>query len=576
MGFGTVASCFSARAHLKASIGSALEKCIIGQCDQPLLPPEVKMYELIDFRTNEQINFEFLEDVVRDLLIEYLQTLPPIDFIKRTEIMVKFSILGFEKRVCSELFPVTLCEDIFDLIPITTCITMSEEVFSVIENILTLLVIPHKTDPKVGRLKFITLIVHLLHRFSRAMDPMICGRLFLVAARRLDIFDRSGTNSRGLVNRHSEYYPTELETQKTSSSSSTSTAVSAPMEIDSEPKVGSFHHHFMVVQKRVRASPLQSAEKSQSVSAQQTSSHWKPLLSSLEVILSAIESNPLKPEAPQPDSTSLSSSSSSSSYSSSSFSSQDPLLSFICKFFSNPDALSLQIESAEFRVVFLCQMIFYLEHMIFTTNSSSVKLTTSTWKIPQDITKQVDVIKQRIIKNLRSSLPPSSPFLRTILATVDREKSFIKWKNEGCDGFGREAVPIAAATKKRKPLTTPAPTADKRYRLGTPQLDELWNIAPNNLECFKDDAYNHVPDVKVSLSFYFPFFTLTFFWNFVRTSTDFKPKLSLLPLLFSCEWRLCQALFLANTACGHRKVPPLPSLVFFDSPIVAGIIRTSF
>jgi hypothetical protein len=464
------------RDSFKSSLLRTLQQCE-NQNDS-----EKFMFDQIDFGKDQNAH-DMAEDVLKEVLVELSQT-PLTNFLPKTEILLKFSLICLQKKKCSESFPLTLCEELVECTPIQT---IAENLFPMLEQILNLYLQTQKVDPV--RLKFIALCVHLLHRLSRTLYPEVCGRLYLILARTLDFFDRSGTNSRGLVNKLSETRNiVETETD----------GISQKMEIDSEKKsplptntLVSFHSHFISLQKRMRVYPISPA---------QITSHLKSLFTSIDVLFSVLEANPVKElDAEQPNSNSNPNPNPNpNSHLNPNLLLESQSLQALCKFFFDFETTGFQIESLNFRLTFYTQLLFYWEHLLLLNTITSVKATSL--KLPQELIKNIEMVKQRIMKNIRLCLPTTtSTYLKSLTLTLEREKSFVRWKNEGCENFGKStnAKEVHIPNNKKRKSIVPPFSSEKRFCLGSSHLDDLWNISPNNLECFKDDEYNHVPSIEV-------------------------------------------------------------------------------
>ncbi len=387
--------------------------------------------ELVRSHLREEFGMDLLEDTLKETLLILISQDSP-STLKMIESLIKLAIFGAEKKIFSDI-TMTLFEDLFESIPLPAV----ESYFLAFEGIFNF-ILSKSHDYKNSRLKYLSTFVHLLHRFSYLLNPHLSGSILLLLARVLDYFDRSGLNSRSLKRNVSD------------------------AESFSDSKLSSsklFYDHFTSFQNLSRVIPPSSSLNL---------NHWKSVMSDIESLLSIFESNPL---------------------------SSKELLPQLFPHSTLPpkdEHISYRIDSAEFRVVLLSQIVFYIEHVI---TMSSLPTKVNPWKISAEALKSLKSLKDRSLRGLQKIFD-NEVYLNTISLVGERERWFLKSKSENMEAFTKEKPPVELSKKRKAPKGIEEPPS-KRLNLGNPSLDELWNITADNVACFKDDSYSHVPAIEV-------------------------------------------------------------------------------
>lgn len=110
----------------------------------------------------------------------------------------------------------------------------------------------------------------------------------------------------------------------------------------------------------------------------------------------------------------------------------------------------------------------------------------------------------KTMEELRQTTPNGRAFAETVNAILERERNWVKWKNELCAPFDKEPwsteidgekVGLLEATKATRARMR-EPPADWEWRLGTEPLTEIWDMGCRGL----DDLQNPFQLSHVSLS----------------------------------------------------------------------------
>ncbi|KAJ3859780.1 THO complex subunit 1 transcription elongation factor-domain-containing protein [Lentinula novae-zelandiae] len=207
---------------------------------------------------------------------------------------------------------------------------------------------------------------------------------------------------------------------------------------------------------------------------------------------------------------------------------------FFAKFLTSPELLDLELADTHFRRQILFQLLIVLDHLLthtktekakwITTKNRSLHMPIPEWSLDDALnyTERMDPIKwthltiSRTIEELRQTQPPplssagvSGPvsstagvtaingltgreFASTVQSLLEREKGWIRWKNELCDGTVFEKgvwpktmyeVSRGLRAKMRGPFySTEENQRDWQWDLGTEALTEIWTMGYRGLE----------------------------------------------------------------------------------------------
>lgn len=169
---------------------------------------------------------------------------------------------------------------------------------------------------------------------------------------------------------------------------------------------------------------------------------------------------------------------------------------FFAKFLTSPDLLDLEIADTHFRRQFLFQLLILLNHLLtFTKTAKAAWTSTRNRSLQMDFTledNEAQWVQESITKvteELRQTTPNGRIFAETISAILDREKNWVRWKNELCAPFDKEpwfveqegkfldlfdaTAPIRAKMRE--------PPEDWKWQLGTEPLTEIWDMGYRDL-----------------------------------------------------------------------------------------------
>ncbi|OCH90556.1 hypothetical protein OBBRIDRAFT_887644 [Obba rivulosa] len=173
---------------------------------------------------------------------------------------------------------------------------------------------------------------------------------------------------------------------------------------------------------------------------------------------------------------------------------------FFAKYLTSPELLDLEIADTHFRRQFLFQLLILLNHLLTFTKAAK-----ATWLTPRNRSLQIDFTLEasdeqwvvetaaKALEELRQTAPNGRAFADTAAVILEREKNWIRWKNELCPPFDREPwseevevdgvkrkVGLEEATREvRKRMRMDPP--EWPHRLGSAPLTEIWEMGYRDL-----------------------------------------------------------------------------------------------
>ncbi|CAL1694925.1 unnamed protein product [Somion occarium] len=178
---------------------------------------------------------------------------------------------------------------------------------------------------------------------------------------------------------------------------------------------------------------------------------------------------------------------------------------FFAKYLTSPELLDLEVADTHFRRQFLLQLLILLQHLLtFTKSAKAEWLSQRNRSLQIDFTLEPDDAQwvedtiKRASEELRQTTPNGRLFAETIQVILEREKNWIKWKNELCYPFEREAwsseveVEDEQGRKVKRKIGLEEATADTRkkireeppaweHRYGSAPLTEIWDMGYRDL-----------------------------------------------------------------------------------------------
>ncbi|KAI0297614.1 THO complex subunit 1 transcription elongation factor-domain-containing protein [Multifurca ochricompacta] len=163
---------------------------------------------------------------------------------------------------------------------------------------------------------------------------------------------------------------------------------------------------------------------------------------------------------------------------------------FFAKFLTSPDLLDLEIADTHFRRQFLFQLLVLLHHLqTFTKEAKASWVSSRNRSLQMDFTLEDDAVQwvsdtiARGYEELRQTAPAGRVFADAVAGVLERERNWVRWKNDLCSPFDREREPgpgLEEVTRsKREEMHTEA--EEWPHSLGSAPLTEIWEMGYRGL-----------------------------------------------------------------------------------------------
>nr|GAT59847.1 UDP-glucose epimerase [Mycena chlorophos] len=341
-----------------------------------------------------------------------------------------------ELDACDQTFPFTVLQDLLEVQTIDSC----SHIFSWIElraNRLTEGLVPQKGKALV----LLRTLNDLLRRLSKTGKTTIfCGRILTLLSGVFPLGERSGVNLRG------EYGPTwdvvRISTEQDVIMEDVKKE--SEMEID-EPKKSppttpidkkeDFYNTFWALQLPFSKPPLfaqpgtfdefqAGVSKVMPVIKEATAKERAMMGSRAGGSVSNKRKREIEPEERN---------------------ASNKNQVFFAKFLTSPELLDLEIADTNFRRQFLFQLAILLTHLqTFTKTAKGGWATARNRSLQMDFTLEppqsewVQETLSKVMDELKQTTPNGRAFAETVTTILEREKNWVKWKNELCTAFDRE------------------------------------------------------------------------------------------------------------------------------------------
>jgi hypothetical protein len=155
-----------------------------------------------------------------------------------------------------------------------------------------------------------------------------------------------------------------------------------------------------------------------------------------------------------------------------------------------------QIADTHFRRQFIFQLVILLQHLLTFTKSAK-----SAWATQRNRSLQIDFTLEaeetqwvqdtlgKAMEELKQTTPNGRAFAETVQTILEREKNWVKWKNELCAPFDKETwstrvgdknVGLFEATKELRERMR-ATREDWPFTLGSAPLTDIWQMGYREL-----------------------------------------------------------------------------------------------
>ncbi|PCH34308.1 hypothetical protein WOLCODRAFT_61144 [Wolfiporia cocos MD-104 SS10] len=195
---------------------------------------------------------------------------------------------------------------------------------------------------------------------------------------------------------------------------------------------------------------------------------------------------------------------------------------FFAKYLTSPELLDLEVADTHFRRQFLFQLLILLDYLLLFTKSAK-----ATWAAQRNRSMHPEFTLEpadaqwvqdtatKAAEELRQTTPSGRAFAETVHVILEREKNWVRWKNDLCAQFDKEPwseevtdengitrkVGIEEATRevRKKMRVDPAPWP---HTLGSAPLTEIWAMGYRDLDDLKrpfqaGDMQEFVKKIKI-------------------------------------------------------------------------------
>ncbi|XP_048325641.1 THO complex subunit 1 isoform X2 [Ziziphus jujuba] len=285
-----------------------------------------------------------------------------------------------------------------------------------------------------GKLVMLRTCNQLLRRLSKANDVVFCGRILMFLAHFFPLSERSAVNIKGVFNTSNE---TKYEKDPPDGIS---------IDFNFYKTFWSLQEHF--------CNPA---------SLTLAPTKWQKFMTSLMVVLSTFEAQPLSDE--DGDANNL----------------EEEAANFSIKYLTSSKLMGLELKDSSFRRHVLVQCLILFDYLKAPGKSEK--------DMPSESMKEeIMSCEERVKKLLEMTPPKGSDFLNKIEHILEREKNWVWWKRDGCPAFEKQPI-------EKKVIQDGAKKRRLKWRLGNKELSQLWKWADQNPNALTDPQRVRTPAI---------------------------------------------------------------------------------
>ena len=429
----------------------------------------------LDATGNENDKKSILEQAFRDVLHELLSSMS-LEPSALTD-LVLLAIASAKMDITYHTVPFILLSDVLDCVTLDVC----EKVFGFVESQISTWTTPDFYSS--GKILLLRMCNDLLRRLSSAQNTVFCGRIQLFLAKLFPLSEKSALNLMSHFNLENVTTFNKAAGVKMEEGEVASGEVEA-MEVDdgleaSAPIDYNLYQKLWPLQDFFR-NPVQCY----------TSDQWKILTTNVKDVLQAFYSYKLedagassKSSKKHHDGASVHRTTTTGEYKES---------HYFAKFLTSEKLMNLQLHDSHLRRHILIQLLVLFQYLL-----GDVKFKTSSQVLTDAHTLWIKDTTDKVYKLLEETPPDGPDFARYIKQVLEREESWIVWKNDGCPSY--EKPPLKESEMSpfppKKHLGDEVATQTK-IDMGSTELSRLWNLCPDNLEACRRKSRVFVPDMK--------------------------------------------------------------------------------
>jgi len=167
---------------------------------------------------------------------------------------------------------------------------------------------------------------------------------------------------------------------------------------------------------------------------------------------------------------------------------------YFAKYLTSERLMHLQLGDNHFRRHFLIQIL-----VIFDYLTAEVKFKSANHILSDAQHKWVQNTTARVYQLLEETPPNGPVFAAHVRHTLERERNWVSWKNDGCPSFIPDSATTTLNVRGRKRQAgdlVSTPLQAKKLDLGNEELSRLWNLNPDNLKACKAENRVYVPEMS--------------------------------------------------------------------------------
>ncbi|KAE9551866.1 hypothetical protein FO519_004915 [Halicephalobus sp. NKZ332] len=404
------------------------------------------------------------EKLIRERAMELVKNKSSIEEIERHFLFV---VALAKEDLCPKALTVTVMQDLLECSPKNKC----AEIFTIVENHIDIWKSQEFFD--VCKNNVLRMCNDLLKRLSRTIDTQFCGRVNILLARSLPLFEKSGLNITGQFNTSNDTgYDQEVDESELKSSGDVDPEQGVEIEMTQEIPVDfKLYQKFWGLQKYF-CDPNKIYQKSAFEVFQENMNEVLSVFSTYkldkrrgnkEYELQVQKMEGIEESLRRPD-------------------------VFFAKYQTSQKLLHLQFADPQFRRYFFVQVLILCNYL-----QSDVKFRDCTLFLTEDQSKHITEVTERCSKLLRDTFPRGFQFGEFVKKLLSREKVWSSWKNEGCPDWLASRGEKQLKPFKKQDIEHYDPS---KIDLGNKALNALWNFSPDNLSACRDSKRNFIPSVE--------------------------------------------------------------------------------
>ncbi|KAG7452092.1 UDP-glucose 4-epimerase [Guyanagaster necrorhizus] len=422
----------------------------------------------------------------------------PVGYYAQLQTWLDLVLTFSELEICDPTFTFIVLQDLLETQTITSC----SHIFSWIESRA-----PRLTEgmvPQKGKSLFLLRMLNdLLRRLSKmGSTTMFCGRILTFLSGAFPLSERSGVNLRG------EYGPTwegvkdmtkgeeygekkkadkETKNEKQDEDDKMQAEDDKPALTTQPGNADNFYQTFWSLQQPFSKPPLFSDP-----------STFPVFKESVDKVLPVLKEATAKERVMMGSRAGSGGSGSLKRKREPLDTGEEPVTDyFFAKFLTSPDLLDLELKDTHFRRQFLFQLLILLSHLLTFVKSAKERwATVRNRSLHMDFTLEAADIQwvqetfNKTMEELRQTTPNGRAFADTVGVILEREKNWIKWKNELCVPFDKapwstevDGVKLGfeEATKSLREKMR-EPPEDWKWKYGSEYLTDVWEMGYRDLD----------------------------------------------------------------------------------------------